>query len=66
MPLVSTWTRGPLRPRMTGRLAPGAKSVERMPGRPLSMSPSEAAGAVARVCSSTTSVAITEARWLMP
>ena len=36
---------GDFTPRMTGRLAPGAKSVERTPGRPLTRSPSETAGA---------------------
>ena len=66
MPLVSTCTRGPLSPRITGRLAPGAKSVERTPGRPFSRSPNDADGAVANVCSSSTSVAITAARWLTP
>jgi len=66
MPLVSTCTRGPLRPRITGRLAPGAKSVERMPGRPATRSPSEAAGAAAKVSSSITVVAMVVARALMP
>ena len=66
MPLVNTCTRGPERPRMTGRLAPGAKSVERMPGRGLTRSPRDTAGAVARVWASITSVAIVVARWLMP
>jgi hypothetical protein len=66
IPLLSTWTRGPERPRMTGRLAPGAKLVERRPGRPARRSPRDEAGATARASSSRTSVAITVARWLTP
>ena len=47
-PLLSTSTRGPARPRITGRLAPGPKKVERTPGRPDRTSPSPADGAASR------------------
>ena len=44
-PLVSTITRGPDRPRITGRLAPGPKAEDRTPGMLASTSPSPASGA---------------------
>ena len=59
-PLVSTITRGPARPRITGRLAPGPKKVERTPGKPDRTSPKPAAGAVSRSSRRKTSTLVVE------
>ena len=57
-PLVSTSTRGPAKPRITGRLAPGPKKVERTPGRPFSTSPRPEEGARSRSSRVTTSTLV--------
>ena len=57
-PFCSTSTRGPEKPRITGRLAPGPLALERRPGSEASTSPRPAGGAVSRASRFSTSTLV--------